>query len=254
MGNKEETIIDVSKREEWYIEYLLNHKMESQSDIFEKIKEDKGKQSGLSPKDISNFFKNHSFRIMKAKRGYYCYIADLNGIDCVALYELKKAQEEHTIFPIPYIHSISPQIFMIDVNPMYIGYAKDMLAKVLTQRYLYSITTVENQLVLFLMNRDESLALKKACGNESTGRFPRIPQEERETIFPLFKGLRTNVFLRPPKIRKLLLSIIKKPGKSAEGTFFEHFLEPEKTKDVTQTEKGTSEEQSSNKKTPCSNG
>ena len=104
------------------------------------------------------------------------------------------------------------------------------------------------------MNRDESIALKKAYGKKSPGRFPRIRLKERETIFPLLEGRGTKAFLNPQEIRELLLSIIEKPGKSAEGTFFEHFLEPEKTKDVTQTEKGTSEEQSSNKKTPCSNG
>ena len=90
------------------------------------------------------------------------------------------------------------------------------------------------------MNFDESKALKNACGNESPGRFPRIPLKKRETIFPLLKKPKTNEFLSPERIRELLLSIIEKPGKSAEGTFFEHFLEPEKTKDVTQIEKGTS--------------
>ncbi len=227
MGNKEETIIDVSKREKLYIEYLLNHKIKTQSGVVDKIEKDKGKQTRLSTKDISKFFKNHSFRAMKDKRGYYCYIADLNGIDCVALYELKKAQEEHTIFPIPYIHSISSQIFMIDVNPLYIDYAKHMLSKVLTQRYLYTITTVSNQLVLFILSEDESTAFNKACKENSNGRFPRIPLKKRETIFPLLEGRGTKVFLNPQEIRELLLSIIEKPGKSAEGTFFEHFVEAE---------------------------
>lgn len=162
------------------------------------------------------YVENDSTRSGKEKKSVLSYIADYNGIDCLALKELKMAQREHKIFPFPYIYKINSKTFMIEVNPRYVGYAKDMLSKMLTQRYLYEATTFSNQVVLFLMKENESTKFNKACVNESPGRYPCIDFEEYDTDNPLIEGLKTNEFLTLDNIKRLLLEIMKEKKEGTE--------------------------------------
>lgn len=168
----------------------------------------KGRNVSLTHADISNYIKEDSTgRVIDDEAGLR-YIADFNGINCLALRELKKAQITHKIFPIPYFYEVTPNVLMIEANYDYVGYAKDMLSKVLTQRYLYDALVVSNKIMLFLLTIEESRKSLSKHEKYSDKEPKIIPLKKYDTKRPLLKEVATDEILSLENIKKLLLQIM----------------------------------------------
>ena len=192
------------ERHQVYTELLLTKSFPDQKNLSAEAKK---KVKSASTTDISKFFKANSVRIKKDDEGYY-YIADLNGINCIARYNLILKQRSKKIFPNPLIYKITPKVLRIEVRPRYLEYAQYALKRMLTRRYLYHIESSSNHITLYLMDKAESENVVK-YKDSSQSSFPAIALKYYETNRPLIEGVPTNEFLSIDQIYQLLSECIE---------------------------------------------